>query len=54
MHPDFVQAFALDHLNDVVVNSAGLGGALLGQFVAWWTGRQALVAGLHQCPNQYA
>lgn len=31
-----VQAFALDHLNDVVVNSAGLGGALLGKFVHWW------------------
>ncbi|KAL6759193.1 cation efflux protein [Haematococcus lacustris] len=31
-----VQAFAMDHLNDVVVNSAGLGGALLGRYVAWW------------------
>uniref|UniRef100_A0A7S0YIJ4 Cation efflux protein cytoplasmic domain-containing protein n=1 Tax=Polytomella parva TaxID=51329 RepID=A0A7S0YIJ4_9CHLO len=30
-----VQAFAMDHLNDVIVNVAGLTGALLGSFV-WW------------------
>eukprot|EP00887_Chlorella_sp_A99_P004344 scaffold15.g4344.t1 len=29
-----VQAFALDHLNDVLVNAVGLGGALLGAHVA--------------------
>lgn len=31
-----VQAFATDHLNDVVVNSCSLGGALLGANVQWW------------------
>ncbi|CAK0740588.1 hypothetical protein CVIRNUC_001261 [Coccomyxa viridis] len=31
-----VQAFALDHINDVVVNSVGLVGALLGDKVAAW------------------
>lgn len=31
-----VQAFALDHLNDVIVNSVGLVGALLGNRVAYW------------------
>ena len=31
-----VQAFALDHLNDVVVNSVGLAGALLGANVQPW------------------
>lgn len=32
-----VQAFATDHLNDVLVNSFSLAGALLGANVAWWT-----------------
>ncbi|KAK9917760.1 hypothetical protein WJX75_007903 [Coccomyxa subellipsoidea] len=31
-----VQAFALDHINDVVVNAVGLAGALLGDKVAAW------------------
>jgi divalent metal cation (Fe/Co/Zn/Cd) transporter len=31
-----VQAFATDHLNDVLVNSFSLAGALLGADVAWW------------------
>lgn len=31
------QAFALDHLNDIVVNSSSLAGVLLGAYVAWWT-----------------
>ncbi|CAL5223676.1 g6226 [Coccomyxa viridis] len=31
-----VQAFALDHINDVVVNTVGLFGALLGDKVASW------------------
>uniref|UniRef100_A0A7S0RH28 Cation efflux protein transmembrane domain-containing protein n=1 Tax=Chlamydomonas leiostraca TaxID=1034604 RepID=A0A7S0RH28_9CHLO len=31
-----VQAFALDHLNDVVVNSAGLAGAMAGRYLLWW------------------
>lgn len=32
-----VQAFATDHINDVLVNSSSLAGALLGAYVAWWS-----------------
>lgn len=30
------QAFATDHLNDMIVNSTSLAGALLGAYVQWW------------------
>ena len=32
-----MQAFATDHLNDVLVNAFSLMGALLGAYVQWWS-----------------
>ena len=44
-----VAAFATDHLNDVLVNTFALVGALLGGKVAWWVD-PAIAIALHPRP----